>query len=100
VASAAERDIVRDIKETLCYVAEDCKHKKGIAENYELPDGEVRSPQLDWAPAVLGHPCVAACTYQKNTNSSANLPTPMYWHKVLHQYLSANTCNRKNSPKN
>jgi hypothetical protein len=25
----------------------------------------------------------------------ANLPNPLFWHKVLHQYLSANTCNRK-----
>jgi hypothetical protein len=30
---------------------------------------------------------------QKNTNSKANLPTPMFWHKVLHQWLSANTFN-------
>jgi hypothetical protein len=24
-------------------------------------------------------------TYRINTNSKANLPTPMFWHKVLHQ---------------
>jgi hypothetical protein len=23
-------------------------------------------------------------TYCKNTNPKANLPTPMFWHKVLH----------------
>jgi hypothetical protein len=32
--------------------------------------------------------------YRKNTNSKANLPTTMFWHKVLHQYFSANTFNR------
>jgi hypothetical protein len=25
------------------------------------------------------------CKYRKSTNSRANLPTPMFWHKVLHQ---------------
>jgi hypothetical protein len=34
-----------------------------------------------------------AATYCNSIHSWANLPTPMYWHKVLHQYLSANACN-------
>jgi hypothetical protein len=25
------------------------------------------------------------CCYRKNTNSKANLPTPLFWHEVLHQ---------------
>jgi hypothetical protein len=31
------------------------------------------------------------CCYRKSTTSKANLPTPMFWHKVLHQQLSAST---------
>jgi hypothetical protein len=33
-------------------------------------------------------------TYRKSTNSKANLSSPMFWHKVLQQYLSANTFSR------
>lgn len=47
--SSAEREIVRDIKEQLCYVAEDYqqeldaveKQKKNVEKSYELPDGGV-----------------------------------------------------------
>jgi hypothetical protein len=31
---------------------------------------------------------------RKNTNSKANLSSPMFWHEVLQQYLIANTFNR------
>jgi hypothetical protein len=33
---------------------------------------------------------------RKSTDSSANLPTLTYLHKVLHHYLRANTLNQKN----
>jgi hypothetical protein len=33
--------------------------------------------------------------YCKSTHLSTSLPAPMYLHKVLHQYLSANTFNCK-----
>jgi hypothetical protein len=31
--------------------------------------------------------------YHESTESRANLPTSVYWHKVLHQYFSASIRN-------
>jgi hypothetical protein len=37
---------VQDIKDTLCYVAGDLTKEKGTTQHYQLPDGQVRPPQL------------------------------------------------------
>lgn len=68
-STSAEREIVRDIKEKTCYVAEDYHVELGRADTsrdcevtYELPDGQVvtlggerfRCPEAMFQPSLLG----------------------------------------------